>query len=84
MQLVQTLYVKDNAVNWIDPDGCWTVALGPTAAAAFGSGSSGSAQLIFDDNKNIALIFSGAAGGGTPNASVGGVLNEIRTFAYFG
>lgn len=75
MMLVQYLYVRDNSINWIDRDGYWTVAIGPTAAAAFGLSISASAQLIFDDKKNVALIFSGAAGAGTPNLSGGGVLS---------
>ena len=74
MMLVQYLYVRNNSINWIDRDGYWTVAIGPTAAAAFGLSISASAQLIFDDKKNVALIFSGAAGAGTPNLSGGGVL----------
>lgn len=53
--LVQYLYVRDNSINWIDRDGYWTVAIGPTAAAAFGLSISASAQLIFDDKKMLHL-----------------------------
>lgn len=55
MMLVQYLYVRNNSINWIDRDGYWTVAIGPTAAAAFGLSISASAQLIFDDKKMLHL-----------------------------
>ena len=69
MQLVQTLYVKDNAVSWIDPYGLWTLAFGSTIAAAFGLQLGGNAQYVIDGHGNIGKISGIAFGAGTPSAS---------------
>ena len=74
MQLVQYLYVSNNPIVYIDFSGKWTAAIGANAAVAFILGVSVGAQVIIDDDGNIAVIGSVAGGAGTPNASLAGVV----------
>ena len=74
VQLVQYLYVSNNPIVYIDFSGKWTAAIGANAAVAFILGVSVGAQVIIDDDGNIAVIGSVAGGAGTPNASLAGVV----------
>ena len=82
MMLVQYLYVRDNAVNWIDPDGELVLsAVGVVVVSGLASALvSGGLELLHqhtNDNYNIARIAAKAVGGFVSGAIIslpGGTL----------
>lgn len=69
------VYAHNNAIQFCDPHGLWTIAIGPNVAAAFGFGLTGGLQLAIDGHGNLVVLANGAAQAGTPNASWGGVIS---------
>ena len=62
-------YVRNNALRYVDPSGYWTFGFGLGFTIGLGGGISASAMLVFDDNGNVGIAFSGGGGG---YAGVGG------------
>ena len=69
------VYCVGNPLTYCDPSGFVAIALGLGAGAAFGSGITGSVQLVIDDKGNVGIITYISAQAGTPNLSWGGVLS---------
>jgi len=68
-------HVLQDPVNFVDPAGLWTVAIGLGGTGGAGGGVSGSGMLVFDDNGNVGFVASGGAGGyGGVSASAGGIF----------
>ena len=71
MQLAQYLYVKDNAVIWIDPTGLWTAAISLNAYIAGGWSVGASVSLVIDGHGNVGIAATVSGGAGTPGVGVG-------------
>ena len=69
--LVQYLYVRDNAVNRIDPLGLWTAAISLNGYIAGGWSVGASISLVIDGHGNIGVAIAGSGGAGTPGVGVG-------------
>jgi RHS repeat-associated protein len=68
-------YVLNDPINFIDPNGLWTVGLGFGGTAGAGGAVSGSVIAVVDHHGNVALVPSGGAGGmGGISASFGLML----------
>lgn len=65
MQLIQYLYVKDNAVNRLDPYGLKTWGIGYGSEVALLLDASASVELVYDDKGNygIAITYTLFGGG---------------------
>ena len=65
MQLIQYLYVKDNAVNRLDPYGLKTWGIGYGGEVALPLDASASVELVYDDKGNygIAITYTLFGGG---------------------
>jgi len=63
-------YCHNNPINFIDPDGTETTALGYNVTVGKGLGIALSIQLIWDDQWNIGFSFSGGGGVMAPEYSL--------------
>jgi RHS repeat-associated protein len=68
------IYVQNSPINYIDPLGLWTVAIGVSGTGGAGMGASGTVMIAFDGHGNIGFIESGGGGG---YAGVGGSAGGI-------
>ena len=78
MQLVQYLYVKDNAVNWIDPDGEFSLAaIGAFAGMAFSAATTAVRTYKEDGKVNFAKVAVSAVEGAITGALVASPLSKV-------
>ena len=69
------MYCGNSPIQYVDPSGFTTIALGLGAGGAFSIGATGSIQLVIDDKGNVGIIGYSSAQSGTPNLSMGWVLS---------
>lgn len=78
MQLVQYLYVKDNAVNWIDPDGELPLAaIGAFTGMAFSAATTAIRTYKEEGKVNLAKVAVSAAEGAVTGALVASPLSKV-------
>ena len=68
-------YCQANPVNMLDPLGLWTFGVGLGGVAGTGMGGTGQVVLVFDDDGNVGLVFTGGYGAYAGlEASYGGII----------
>ena len=62
-------YCENDPLNYVDPWGQVTFAIGADFSVAFGLRLAAGAQYAIDTKGNVGIVWYGGIGGGTPNAS---------------
>lgn len=76
-------YCKNNPSSYVDQSGLWAAYIGVSLDAAAGVKAGVSFSVIFDDNKNVGVMVTIALGGGTPTASVSGIVGFTNADTIF-
>lgn len=74
------MYVNAKPINYCDPLGLWTFAIGLTGSLGAGGGITGSFDITFDSQGNLGVLISGG-GGGYGGVSASGGFNVLWTNA---